>query len=58
MLMRRALLDKYPVDTKYKIKEDYKFFLSCYCDENVRFKYSSLVVVFFRILELVVKLVA
>lgn len=44
---RRALLEKYPFDTKYKIKGDYKFFLSCYCDENVKFKYSSLVVVFF-----------
>ncbi len=47
MFTRRELLKKYPFDIKYKIKGDYKFFLSCFLDESVYFKFSSLRVVFF-----------
>ncbi len=47
MFTRRELLKRYPFDTKYKIKGDYKFFLSCFLDESVHFRYSSIPVVFF-----------
>ena len=47
MFTRRNLLIKYPFDTKYKIKGDYKFFLSCFLDEDVRFKFNSIPVVYF-----------
>lgn len=47
MFVTRNLLLKYPFDIKYKIAADYKFFLSCYYDDAVRFKWSHLPVVYF-----------
>lgn len=47
MFTRRELLRKYPFDTKYKIVSDYKFFLMCYYDDNVRFKFVDFPVVYF-----------
>ena len=47
MFSRRVLLKKYPFDTKYKIASDYKFFLLCYYDDKVRFKFVDFPVVYF-----------
>lgn len=46
---RLDLLKKYPFDKSYKIAADYKFFLECYHDENVNFKFIDMPVVFFEI---------
>ncbi|SDO76259.1 glycosyltransferase family 2 protein [Selenomonas ruminantium] len=48
MFVRRQLLEKYPFDENYKIVSDYKFFLQCYFDENVRIKYVDDIVAFFE----------
>ena len=48
MFAKRELFDKYPFDEKYRIVSDYKFFLQCYFDENVRIKYIDTPVVFFE----------
>lgn len=47
MFAKRGLLQKYPFDTKYKIVSDYKFFLKCYYDDSVRFKFVRFPVVYF-----------
>ncbi|MBO6243647.1 MAG: glycosyltransferase, partial [Clostridia bacterium] len=48
MFVKRYLLqDKYPFDIQYKIAGDYKFFLQCYFDENVKFQFSDLVTLYF-----------
>ena len=47
MFTRHALLQKYPFDTKYRIVSDYKFFLQCYYDDSVRFKFVDFPVVYF-----------
>ena len=47
MFTRRELLQKYPFDTKYKIVSDYKFFLLCYYDDDVKFKFVDFPVVYF-----------
>lgn len=47
MFTKKKLLEKYPFDTTYKIAADYKFFLTCYFDGAVKFKYISLPIVYF-----------
>ena len=47
MFARRELLQKYPFDTNYRIVSDYKFFLQCYYDDSVRFKFVDFPVVYF-----------
>ena len=47
MFVRRSLLKKYPFDETYKIAADYKFFLQCYYDSTVRFKFVDTVIAFF-----------
>lgn len=47
MFVKRYLFDKYPFDASYKVVSDYKFFLQCYYDKNVKFKFIDLPVVFF-----------
>ena len=49
MLVRRDLFRRYPFDTSYRIAADYKFFLQCYYDENVRIQYSDEMVAFFSL---------
>lgn len=48
LFAKRELFEKYPFDEKYKIVSDYKFFLQCYFDEDVRIKYVDDVVAFFE----------
>lgn len=47
MFTRRELLQKYPFDIKYKMVSDYKFFLLCYYDDTVKFKFVDFPVVYF-----------
>lgn len=47
MFTKRDLLHKYPFDESYRIAGDYKFFLQCYYDPDVRIKFSDLIVAFF-----------
>lgn len=47
MFVKRELLLQHPFDTSYRIAADNKFFLTCYIDESVRFKYIDLPVAFF-----------
>ena len=49
MLSKRELLLKYPFDKTYKIAADYKFFLQCYYDKSVNFKFTDRVVAFFSL---------
>jgi len=49
MFVKKKLLLKYPFDETYKIAADYKFFLQCYNDENIKFKFSDLVVSYFSL---------
>lgn len=44
---KRTLLTSRPFDISYRIAADYLFFLSCYYDENVKFKFLDLPVAFF-----------
>lgn len=39
MFIKSEILKDFLFDTKYKISADYKFFLMCYYDENIKFKY-------------------
>lgn len=48
MFVRTSLGKKYKFDTSYKIVADYKFFLQCYYDDNVKFKFIDEPVVFFN----------
>lgn len=45
--IRRTLLEMYPFDRSYRIAGDYKFFLQCLYDQNVKFQKSNTVVLFF-----------
>lgn len=47
MFVKRSLFDRYPFDTEYKVVSDYKFFLQCYYDQDINFKYVDLPVVYF-----------
>lgn len=47
MFTRRNLLLKHPFDVSYRIVADYLFFLTCYYDEKVHFKYIETPVAFF-----------
>lgn len=47
MFTKLSLGRKFKFDTKYKIASDYKFFLQCYYDDNVKFKFVDDFVVFF-----------
>lgn len=47
MFTRRSLFNIYPFDEKYKLRSDYKFFLQCYFDESVRFRFVDLPVVYY-----------
>lgn len=47
MFVRKKILEKYPFDISYKIAADYLFFLTCYYDVSVKFKYTGFPVVFF-----------
>lgn len=47
MFVKTSLMEKYKFDTSYKIAADYKFFLQCYYDDSIHFKYISEPVVFF-----------
>ena len=49
MFTRRELLLRYPFDTRYRIVADYKFFLQCYYDDNVRIQYSDTMIAFFAL---------
>ena len=47
MFVRRDLLLKYPFDTSYRIAADYLFFLTCYYDKTVQFRYIAFPVAFY-----------
>lgn len=47
MFVRTSLGEKYKFDTKYKIAADYKFFLQCYYNKEIIFKYIDEPVAFF-----------
>lgn len=47
MFVKKELLLKYPFDKKYKIVADYKFFLNCYYDKNVKIKFIDDALVYF-----------
>ena len=47
MFVKASLMRKYKFDISYKIAADYRFFLQCYYDENVKFKFIDVPVVFF-----------
>lgn len=47
MFTKKRLLEKYPFDVRLKIASDYKFFLTCYYDDTIRFKYINFPVVYF-----------
>jgi len=47
LFVRREVLEQYAFDTSYRIAADYLFFLSCYYDSKIRFKYIDLPTVFF-----------
>lgn len=47
MFVRRELLLRQPFDTSYRIAADYKFFLQCYYNDNVRIQYSGEMIAFF-----------
>lgn len=49
MFVRRELLLRYPFDTSYRIAADYKFFLQCYYDDNIRIQYSDTMIAFFAL---------
>ena len=49
MFVKKKILLKYKFDISYKIAADYKFFLQCYYDENVKIKYIDDVIAFFAI---------
>lgn len=49
MFARRSLFTKYPFDESYRIAGDYKFFLQCYYDPSVRFRFVDEPVVFFEV---------
>lgn len=49
MFVRREILLRYPFDTQYRIAADYLFFLTCYFNELIRFKFIDLPVVFFSV---------
>lgn len=49
MLVKRELFERYPFDVSYRIAADYKFFLQCYLDETIKFKFIDTPVVFFEI---------
>lgn len=48
MFARRELFNKYPFDTSYKIAGDYKFFLQCYIDSSITFKFVDTPVAYFE----------
>lgn len=47
MFARKELLMKYPFDVSYRIAADYLFFLICYYDTDVNFKFVDIPTVFF-----------
>lgn len=47
MFAKRTLCDKYPFDETYKIAADLKFFLQCYYDPSVHFRFADDIVVYF-----------
>lgn len=47
MFVKTTLMKKYKFDLEYKIAADYKFFLQCYYDDNIIFKYVDEPVVYF-----------
>ena len=47
MVVRTALSRKHKFDTKYKISADYKFFLQCYYNDDINFKYIDDPVAFY-----------
>lgn len=47
MFAKRELLEKWPFDVSYKIAADMKFFLKCYMDDSIVFKFIELPVLFF-----------
>lgn len=49
MFVKRDLLLKYKFDTTYRIAADYKFFLQCYYDNDIKFQFSDLYVAFFSL---------
>lgn len=49
MFTRRELLLKHPFDTSYRIAADYLFFLTCYYDSSVKFRFCDEPVVYFSL---------
>lgn len=47
MFVRSSILRKYRFDKRYNITADYKFFLQCYFDNDVKFKFINDKVVYF-----------
>lgn len=47
MFTRKEVLLRYPFDTSYRIAGDYKFFLQCYFDKNVRIEFVDTMVAYF-----------
>jgi len=47
MMVRNSVLKKYKFDTRYKISADYKFFLQCYYNDNIKFKFINTPVAFY-----------
>ena len=48
MFVKRSLLRKYKFDESYRIAADYKFFLQCYYDNDVKIKYIDDFIAFFE----------
>lgn len=49
MLIRSSLCRKYGYDESYRIAADYKFFLQCYYDRDVRFKFVDFPIMYFEL---------
>lgn len=47
MLVRLNLMKKYYFDINYRIVADYKFFLQCYLDDSINFKFVDLPIAYF-----------
>ena len=47
MLVKKSIYNKYKFDESYKIVADYKFFLQCYYDDDIKIKFVSDYIVFF-----------
>lgn len=47
MYVKNAILKKYKFDVRYKIAADYDFFLKCYYDDNILFKFVDIPTYYF-----------